>query len=43
MVVMLPVDRLAAQVAQRVVHPAHVPFESEAEASLLDALRNAWP
>ena len=37
-VVVLPVDRLAAQVAQRVVHPAHVPLEAEAEAAVVDRL-----
>ena len=39
----LPVDRLAAHVAQRVVHPAHVPLEPEAEASVIGALRDARP
>ena len=43
MVVELPVDRLAPHVAQRVVHPAHVPLEPEAEASVISALSDARP
>jgi len=35
-VVMLAVDRLARHVAERVVHPAHVPFEAEAEPADID-------
>jgi hypothetical protein len=30
-VVVAPVDRLALEVGERVVHPAHVPLEAEAE------------
>jgi hypothetical protein len=33
-VVVLAVDRVERQVAQRVVHPAHVPLEAEAQAAL---------
>ncbi len=32
-VMMLPVDRLARHIGERVMHPAHVPFEAEAEAA----------
>ena len=34
-VMMLAVDRILADVVQRVVHPAHVPFVAEAEAAIL--------
>ena len=34
-VVMLAVDRILADVVQRVVHPPHVPFVAEAEAAIL--------
>jgi hypothetical protein len=34
-VMMLAVDRVLADVVQRVVHPAHVPFVAEAEAAIL--------
>ncbi|MPM58991.1 hypothetical protein SDC9_105828 [bioreactor metagenome] len=37
-VVVLPVDRLVLQVAERVVHPAHVPLEAEAQSALVDRL-----
>jgi hypothetical protein len=36
-------DRLAAHVAQRVVHEAHVPLEAEAEPALMDRLRHLGP
>src|SRR5215208_8349257 len=43
MVVELTINRLAAHVPQRVVHPAHVPLESKAEAAMVGALRDARP
>ena len=39
----LAVDRLLAEVAQRVVHPAHVPLQPEAEAALARRLGDAGP
>jgi len=39
-VVVLPVDRLLGDVAQRVVHPAHVPLEPEPEPAHADRLRH---
>src|SRR5215472_7259653 len=42
-VVIAAVDWIAAQVAQRVVHPAHVPFEPEAEPAKVHGPGNAWP
>ncbi len=38
-----PVDRFACDVVQRIVHPAHVPFEAEAEASGVGRMRNSRP
>ena len=43
MVVVLPVDRVVADVAQRVVHPAHVPLEAEAEPAEVRRPRDAGP
>ena len=42
-VVVAAVDRREAQVLQRVVHPAHVPFEAEAEAADIRRLRHGRP
>ncbi len=42
-VVVLPVDRFAAEIAQRVVHPAHVPLEAEAQAAVLHAPGHTRP
>ena len=39
----LPVDRLLLQVAQGVVHPAHVPLQAEAEPAAGGRLRDARP
>ncbi len=38
-----PVHRLVAGVGERVVHEAHVPLEAEAEAAVVDRLRDAGP
>ena len=40
---MLPVDRRTGNVAERVVHPSHVPLETEAQPSLIDGLGNSGP
>ena len=42
-VMMLAVDRVLADVVQRVVHPAHVPFVAEAEPAEFDRTRNLRP
>ena len=42
-VVMLAVDRILADVVQRVVHPAHVPFVAEAEPAIFDRTRHLRP
>ena len=42
-VVVPAVDGLLAEVLQRVVHPAHVPLEAEAEAALVGGLRDPRP
>ena len=42
-VVVLAEDRVLAEVAQGVVHPAHVPLEPEPEAALLGRRRDAGP
>ena len=42
-VMVLPVHRILADIFQRVVHPAHVPFEAEAEPAILDRLRDLRP
>ena len=41
--VMLPVDRIERHVAQRVVHPSHVPFQIESEPSDVGGPRNRRP
>ena len=42
-VMILPVGRVALEVAQRVVHPAHVPFLAEAQAAGMRGPRNLGP
>ena len=42
-VVPAPVHRVLAHVGERVVHPAHVPLEAEAEAAGVGRLRHAGP
>ena len=42
-VVVLAVDRFFSDVGQGVVHPAHVPFESKAEAAQIDGAGDAGP
>ena len=42
-VVVLAVDRLVPHVADRVVHPAHVPLEAEAQAAQVGGPRDARP
>ena len=42
-VVILAVDRLVAEVTNRVVHPAHVPLEAEAQAAQVGGPRDARP
>ena len=42
-VVVLAVDRFFSDVGQGVVHPAHVPFESKAEAAQINGARDAGP
>ena len=42
-VVPAPVDRILLEVRQRVVHPAHVPLEAEAEAAEVGRPRDARP
>ncbi len=37
------VDRLALEVFKRVVHPAHVPLQAEAETTEVDRSRDARP
>ena len=41
--VMGTMDGIARHIAQRVVHEAHIPFEAEAQAAVMDGLRNAGP
>ena len=43
MVVVATVDRVLLEVAQRVVHPAHVPLEAEAQAADVGRPRDARP
>ena len=42
-VMVLAVDRILADVFQRVVHPAHVPFVAEAEPAIFDRARHLRP
>ena len=42
-VMMLAMDRILADVVQRVVHPAHVPFVAEAEPAIFDRPRHLRP
>ena len=37
------VHRVPLQIAQRVVHEAHIPFEPEPQSTRIDRARNAWP
>ena len=41
--VMLAVDRLVPHVAERVVHPAHVPLHTEAEPAVVHRMRHTAP
>ena len=42
-VVMLPVERIERDISQRVVHPAHVPFQIEAQPADVRRARNRRP
>ena len=42
-VFVLAIDRVFGEIAQRVVHPAHVPLEAEAQASQVSGSRHARP
>src|SRR6267154_6304618 len=42
-VFVLAVDGIGRKIFEGVVHPAHVPFEAEAEAAEIDGARDAWP
>ena len=42
-VFVLAIDGVFGEVAQRVVHPAHVPLEAEAQASQVGGSRHARP
>ena len=42
-VVMLAMDRIFADVIQRIVHPAHVPFIAEAKPAIFDRARHLRP
>ncbi len=42
-VLVFAMDRVARKKAQSVVHPAHVPFEAEAEATEISGARNSGP
>src|SRR6185295_8422239 len=42
-VMKLAVDRIMADVLQRVVHPTHVPFETEAETADVNRARHSGP
>ena len=42
-VVIFAVDRILADIFQRVVHPAHVPFVAEAEPAIFDRARHLRP
>ena len=39
----LPVNRVDAHVFQEIVHPAHVPFETEPEPAQISRTRHAGP
>ncbi len=41
MVVVLPMDRVLLHVAQRVIHPAHVPLEAKAKPAMVHRARHA--
>jgi hypothetical protein len=42
-VMVLAVDRILADVIQRVVHPAHIPFVAETEPAIFDRPRHLKP
>ena len=42
-VIELPEQTVEREIAQAVVHPAHVPFEVEAETAEIDGLRHHRP
>ena len=42
-VVMLAVDRILADVVQRIVHPAHIPFVAETQPAIFDRARYLRP
>src|SRR5256885_5158329 len=42
-VLVLAVNGIGRKIFECVVHPAHVPFEAEAEAAEIDGARDAWP
>ena len=39
-VMMAAIDRIALDIIQRVVHPAHVPFEAKAQTALMHGARD---
>jgi hypothetical protein len=42
-VVIFPVDRVLRHVAERVVHPPHVPLQAESQPAQIRGTRNHWP
>src|SRR5256885_8921628 len=42
-VLVLAVNGIGRKIFECVVHPAHVPFEAEAEAAEIDGAGDAWP
>src|SRR5260221_13044777 len=42
-VLVFAVNGIGRKIFEGVVHPAHVPFETEAEAAEIDGTGNAWP
>src|SRR5256885_12697684 len=42
-VLVLAVNGIGRKIFEGVVHPAHVPFEAEAEAAEIDGTGDAWP
>ena len=42
-VMVLAIKRIERDVAQRIVHPAHVPFQIESQAAKIDGTRNRGP
>jgi hypothetical protein len=42
-VMVLAVDRILADVVQRVMHPAHIPFVAKAQPAIFDRARHLRP